>query len=495
MNKGLLYEIQIRDYIINKLCKPAYLWNDTPETILIQNNIIGSHNINRIKRKENKLNPLQDTGIDIIQLEQNNCSLVQCKNGYKKGLTMGDLAGFNAWLSALDQLNGYVYYTDKLSRNITSLPKNKRIEYIKQPFVNNILVDQTIYKPFEYQINAVKQFASHFENNNRGILSMPCGTGKTMTSYLISEQFKQIIILSPLKEFAKQNLNRYMEYGYTNANLLISSDGERDIDQIKTFIQDNDKFLISSTFCSIDCIQQIIDCCDEPLIIIDEFHNLSKNNIIDEDDNFYQILNSEHRILFMSATPRVYELEDELIDMEDIFGEIFYKMSFVEAIENKHITDYKIWLPSIHEDNGELNRELSIYEIDNIIKAKCMFFFSCLLNNGSKKCIIYCRDTNEINLMIDAMNKLNEYFCTDFSLAQITAINSEKQRVKILDDFAKNNNVQLLFSVRILDECLDIPSCDSIFITYPSQSKIRTIQRLSRCIRVDKLNPFKIGNI
>jgi hypothetical protein len=62
---------------------------------------------------------------------------VQCKNGYKKGLTMGDLAGFNAWLSALDQLNGYVYYTDKLSRNILSLPKNKRIEYIKQPFVNN----------------------------------------------------------------------------------------------------------------------------------------------------------------------------------------------------------------------------------------------------------------------------------------------------------------------------------------------------------------------
>ena len=123
--KGYLYEIQIRDYIINCLKNPAYLWNDTPETILIQNNIIGSHNINRLKRKENKLNPLQDTGIDIIQLEENNCSLVQCKNGYTKGLKMEDLAGFNAWMSTLDTLKGYVYYTNKLSQNILSLPKNK----------------------------------------------------------------------------------------------------------------------------------------------------------------------------------------------------------------------------------------------------------------------------------------------------------------------------------------------------------------------------------
>ena len=32
--KGDKYEIQIRDYIINNLNKPAYLWKDTPEIIL-----------------------------------------------------------------------------------------------------------------------------------------------------------------------------------------------------------------------------------------------------------------------------------------------------------------------------------------------------------------------------------------------------------------------------------------------------------------------------
>lgn len=87
--KGYNYEVQIRDYIINELRKPAYLWSDTPETILVNNGIIGSHNINRLIRQESKQNNLQDTGIDIIQVDSNEnlcCSLVQCKNGYKKVL-------------------------------------------------------------------------------------------------------------------------------------------------------------------------------------------------------------------------------------------------------------------------------------------------------------------------------------------------------------------------------------------------------------------------
>ena len=113
----------------------AYLWTDTPETILINAGIIGSHNFNRIIRKENKKNPLQDTGIDIIQVnDDETISLIQCKNGYKNGLIMNDLNGFGCWMSVLDKLNGYVYYTDKLSINLKSLPKNKRFEFIKYKY-------------------------------------------------------------------------------------------------------------------------------------------------------------------------------------------------------------------------------------------------------------------------------------------------------------------------------------------------------------------------
>ena len=75
--KGYNYEVQIKFYIINNLNKLAYLWSEAPENILINNNIIGSHNQHRLNRK----NKLIDTGVDIIQLEDNYiCSLVQCKN-------------------------------------------------------------------------------------------------------------------------------------------------------------------------------------------------------------------------------------------------------------------------------------------------------------------------------------------------------------------------------------------------------------------------------
>ena len=500
--KGYNYELQIKYYIINQLNKKAYLWHETPETILINSGIIGSHNEHRLKRIFNKQNPLSDTGIDIIQIEDNNlCSLVQCKNGYKKGLTFTDLAGFMCWMSSLINLEGYVYYTNKLSTNIKCLPNpNNRIKYIKQIYNENIKLEENkIIKPYNYQLDAVNNFNNNF--TNRGILSLPCGTGKTLISYLCAKKYKQVIILSPLKQFAIQNLNRFIEYSCNfkdviyNNTLLVDSDGERNIEEIKKFINSNDSFLISSTFCSIDVIYESLKYMNNPLFIIDEFHNLSKNNITNEEDYFYKLLNSDHKLLFVSATPKVYDLEDEDYKL-DLFGSIIYNMSFTEAIDKKYITDYKIWLPSIHEDNNQLDTELSIYQIDFIIKSKCKYFYSCLLNNGSRKCIIYCIDTKEINEIINAMNSLNNFYYLDYEISQITSINTEKERNKILHNFTNNNNkIQLLFSVRILDECIDIPSCDSIYITYPSKSKIRTIQRLCRCIRIDKNNKFKIGNI
>lgn len=77
--KGYLYEKQIKDYILNSFNKQAYLWFETPETILIKNGIIGTHNELRLgrKRKENKLNLLRDTKIDIIQIENDNKMIIK----------------------------------------------------------------------------------------------------------------------------------------------------------------------------------------------------------------------------------------------------------------------------------------------------------------------------------------------------------------------------------------------------------------------------------
>ena len=130
-SKGYQYELQVLEYIRFVIGKEAYLWTETPVNILVKYGIIGSHNEARLIRKENVENPLIDTGIDIIQIDsETECTLIQCKNGYKKGLTFEDLAGFWGWMLAMEDKKGVVYYTDKLSKNITMLKENSRIKYI-----------------------------------------------------------------------------------------------------------------------------------------------------------------------------------------------------------------------------------------------------------------------------------------------------------------------------------------------------------------------------
>ena len=68
-------------------------------------------------------------------------------------------------------------------------------------------------------------------------------------------------------------MDKYIEYGYPYNNLLVDSDGERDLNQIKKFIQNNENFLISATFCSIDVIYESMQYMKDPLLIVDEYFN------------------------------------------------------------------------------------------------------------------------------------------------------------------------------------------------------------------------------
>jgi len=480
--------------------------------------------LSRKNIKEGHLHNHKDIGIDIVQIENDKCSIVQCKNGYNNGLCVDDISGI-MMRCAFERLNTYIYYTSYLSsgiRNTANISSyvvhidcsnridhklfetyEEKIYFVKLPYVNcNLVKEDTKYEivPYSYQTEAANKFTEHFETNNRGILSLPCGCGKTYTSYLISNDYKHIIILSPLREFASQNLNRFVEYGYAKKNtLLVDTDGIRDIDSIKEFIKDNDNLMISCTYTSMDLISECLDLFKDALFIIDEFHNLSKANISDDENNIFKLLNSYHKILFMSATPRIYDIEydeNEWLDTEYLLGKVVYQMKFSDAISNKYITDYKIWLPSIHENNEELDKELTIYNIDNQIKNRCKFLYSCIANNGSRKCIVYCKDTADMKAMMEGMKTLNDFYIMDIDMYSISCENSEKERKNVLESFTNNNEkIQLLFNIRILNECIDIPACDSIYISYAPKNKITTIQRISRAIRTDENNPYKIANV
>lgn len=71
ITKGFEYEKQVRNYLLEDEKNNAWLWSDTPISNLIEAKIVDCHNTHRLIRKNNKENPLIDTGIDVILYNTN----------------------------------------------------------------------------------------------------------------------------------------------------------------------------------------------------------------------------------------------------------------------------------------------------------------------------------------------------------------------------------------------------------------------------------------
>lgn len=65
-----------------------------------------------------------------------------------------------------------------------------------------------------------------------------------------------------------------------------------------------------------------------------------------------------------------------------------------------------------------------------------------------------------------------------------------KQREEVLDNFSKGL-IPGIIATTILDEAIDIPACDSVIMAGGGASYVRTIQRMSRAMRLDPKNPNK----
>ena len=530
---GDIYEKYISNYLsIENINSINWIWNNIPEEHLINSGIIGEWNQYRINRKLNRINKLPDLGCDILYLNENGeYKLIQCKCYSKNSISIDCLAGFNAMMLAYDNLKGIVYYTSKLTSNLQSLKQSYRITYIKKDLENIYNLDNIIMNtinspnilqliPRDYQFNAY----NNLKFKNRTILQLPCGMGKTLISIMLAKDYKKIIVLSNLKAHCEQNKNRFEEQMTNYTTLLVESgnNGTRDINKIKKIFNTIENFVIFSTYKSLDIIIDLLkDINDntkllEYFIIIDEFHNISYNDIYDNIDSpMYKLLNSKFKIMFMSATPRLFNNlnKSDIIDSENnieeyddieidnnIFGNIDYKYEMSLAIENKFVCDYEIFIPSLlikaSEGIENIYNEMNIKEFDKELSLKARFILKGCLEKGSKKCIIYNKshiEAFEMKKILDSMSY--DYYAIKHTCDTILSTDNTKTRENKLKIFIENKDFSFICSVDILNECIDIPSCDSIFITYTSQSNIKNIQRMCRANRINKDNIYKKANI
>ena len=597
--KGNIYELYIYYHLLetNKY-KNVWLWKNVPEYELLKSGIMDNWNNARLIRKREQNNSIKnnlpDFGTDLFALETdkndnenniNKYSIIQCKNyDDSRNLRPEDLGTFYFMMYRYSRfVNGLVFHTNNLCENLINLSNtNDNIKYnrvnietdkyklynldtlhsisddISDDISNvNNEIPNIILEPHQYQLDAYLAL----KDKHRTVLQMACGTGKTLVSILLAKDYKQNIIISPLKAYCEQNMERFTSQMSDDYKMLIidgDNDG-RNINKIINFIKNNEKICLFVTYKSIDIINQLISYVNDNdddndddndikllndyFVIIDEFHNISYNDVYENDEEeleedeeeleedeeeledesnesnesnesseikvimhseMYNLLHSDSRIMFMSATPRLFgddlDSPDDVEIDNDIFGNIDYTYSMSSAIDEGKICDYKIFVPTLKilKETGIdlIYNEANLKDYDKELVIKSRYIIKGMMEIGSRKCIIYLQSQNECREMSNIIKEqCKNYFAISNNCNYIISSDLKDERKAKLNQFIDFDGYSFLCSVDILNECIDIPKCDSIFIAYPSKSKIRNIQRLCRANRKDKENPNKVASI
>jgi superfamily II DNA or RNA helicase len=486
-----LYGTQYEEFTLNFLIKNnkyplCYLWKDVPKIHLLRLGLI-----------ENLEQHCQDVGCDILCITKNDKYVfIQCKNysttGKDNSITIDDLGLFcYLILQNYDLIEEhYVYYTGKVSHKLIKLAKITK--FINLPYVtfkgrdnpqNNIII------PRLYQIDAY----NILKNCKRSILQMPCGTGKTFVSYLLSLDYDNVILLTPLISTTEQILDHFKNY-YGNEKIIFTEvNSSTNRTPVLNF---NVKNVIASTYKSCDIVNLLLNNLKNCLVIVDEFHNLSDNNLTNSNDEINKLLESNVNILFISATPK------NISNNKKYFGDNKYILDWRYAIDNKYICN----INTIYPNHDELTQTIldlcrvtprlhSFYSENIALINKVLFLFNGLKDTDSKKCIVYMKSINEIDKFIVSAQLLASLLNYEIKFASIDYKTAKSNRCQIINEFKMCETIYILCNIYTLNEGIDIPACDSIFILHPKYEPINLPQRISRCNRIDFNNPNKIGHV
>lgn len=209
-------------------------------------------------------------------------------------------------------------------------------------------------------------------------------------------------------------------------------------------------------------------------IIVDECHHATA-------DTYQEIIKhfEPEFLLGITATP-------ERMDSEDVFGlfdqNVPYELRLREAIINKLVVPFKYY--GIRDELIEYGIESTKGHkfVEQFSDEKHCEFISKMIEEhripGQKlKALAFCRDIAHATRMADAME---DYYNTRY----LTGKNSVGERVRAYKDLQdENEDLEILFTVDILNEGVDIPGVNMVLFLRPTDSQTIFIQQLGRGLR------------
>ncbi|WP_151704764.1 DEAD/DEAH box helicase family protein [Nitrincola alkalilacustris] len=376
--------------------------------------------------------------------------------------------------------------------------------------------------PRGYQSEA---YQAWLKNGSCGIFAMATGTGKTITSLnclLRNYQeygFYQAVILVPTKALIVQWQSEVAAFNFTNVFSAYSgnSNWPDEIGLLNTslsFDSTTSFVLISTydTFTSEKLLKQVAKFPNTTLLIADEAHNFGRDSI----KKNLEIFPFEKR-LALSATPKRRFDEEGNKLIEEYFRDsepYVYSFSMERAIDEGVLCRYS-YFPHIVELTPEemalyaeisaklsrlfnhnegtffnpefakillLERRRVIHKAVNKLNA-----FSEIIENLEKKnklsyCFVYApegENADGVNLLMLYMKAFKEK-APNRKAHHYTS--ETENRDEVMSQF-ENENIDTLFSMKCLDEGVDIPRAETAVFCSSTGNPRQFIQRRGRVLR------------
>ncbi|MDN5105304.1 DEAD/DEAH box helicase [Aliarcobacter butzleri] len=314
------------------------------------------------------------------------------------------------------------------------------------------------------------------KGENKALIIAATGTGKTYLSAFDVKNFKAKTILFLVH---RENILIKAKEGFENIFPQINSFGlytgnkkEQDKNYLFSTIQ-----TMSSNF--LEFSQDFFE-----YIIIDEAHHVASPSYKKILDYF-----KPKFLLGLTATSNrmdgnsIYEVFDENIALD---------IRLNEALENNLIVPFHYYgindIQSIDYENVDLTRIdllaklLSVNKRVDFIIDK-MNFYS---NSGNKRKILgFCVSKDHCNFMSEEFNKKG---INSITLTSEDSISKREDSIKRLEN--ENDSLEVIFTVDIFNEGIDIPSINMVLFLRPTNSPIVFVQQLGRGLRKYKNKEF-----
>ncbi|MFC7816536.1 DUF3427 domain-containing protein [Streptomyces sp. NPDC057367] len=335
-------------------------------------------------------------------------------------------------------------------------------------------------RPFPHQRDMLERLSAEREIRGRhhNLLVAATGTGKTVMAALdyreLSKQATsgrpRLLFVAHRKEILKQSLRTYREV------LVDASFGE--LLHGGADPQDWDHVFASVQSLNVQRLEQLApDHFD--VIVIDEFHHATASTYRRVIEHF-----APKELLGLTATPERMDgrnVQDEFFD-----GRIAAEMRLWEALENDLLSPFHYFGIPDGTDLTTLTWQKGSYaeqELGNLLTgndARARIIVKQVRDKisdpGAMRALGFCVTKAHAHFMADYFRKAG------LRAAALTSDSSAEVRARALSDL-EAGELQVIFSVDLFNEGLDIPDVDTLLLLRPTNSATVFLQQLGRGLR------------